>query len=250
MQIEFVSLFPRLVENIAAFGVIGRAVEKGLVEIGTVNPRDFTSDVHRTVDDRPYGGGPGMVMKVAPLQAAIGAARDRLPEGSPCVVLSAQGKPLDNGLVCELADCSGLILVAGRYEGPDERLLALEADYEVSIGDYVLSGGELPAMVLADAVARRVAGVLGDADSADQDSFEKGLLDWPHYTRPETIGGLDVPAVLLSGDHAAIRRWRLKQSLGRTWLRRQELLDKVELDEEQRGLLQEFIADHESGGNS
>jgi tRNA (guanine37-N1)-methyltransferase len=165
-------------------------------------------------------------------------------------VLSAQGRPLDNGLVCELSDCSGLILVAGRYEGPDERLLALEADYEVSIGDYVLSGGELPAMVLADAVARRVAGVLGDADSADQDSFEKGLLDWPHYTRPETISGLDVPAVLLSGDHAAIRRWRLKQSLGRTWLRRQELLDQVELDEEQRGLLQEFIADHESGGDS
>ena len=157
---------------------------------------------------------------------------------------------MDNDLVGELSACPGLILVAGRYEGPDERLLALEADYEISIGDYVLSGGELPAMVLADAVARRVAGVLGDADSANQDSFENGLLDWPHYTRPETIDGLDVPAVLLSGDHAAIRRWRLKQSLGRTWLRRRQLLDQVELDEEQRGLLREFIADHESGGDS
>ena len=234
MRIEFVSLFPRQVESIAAFGVVGRAVDKGLVEIGSVDPRDFTSDVHRTVDDRPYGGGPGMVMKVEPLRKAIGVARSRLPEGCPCVVLSAQGRPLNNALVCELSDNPGLILVAGRYEGPDERLLALEADYEVSIGDYVLSGGELPAMVLADALARRVPGVLGDADSASQDSFEHGLLDWPQYTRPETIDGLDVPAVLLSGDHGKIRRWRLKQSLGRTWLRRRELLDRVELNEEQR----------------
>ena len=250
MRIEFVSLFPRQVESIAAFGVVGRAVDKGLVEIGSVDPRDFTSDVHRTVDDRPYGGGPGMVMKVEPLRKAIGAARNRLPEGCPCVVLSAQGRPLNNALVRELSDNPGLILVAGRYEGPDERLLALEADYEVSIGDYVLSGGELPAMVLADALARRVPGVLGDADSASQDSFEQGLLDWPQYTRPETIDGLEVPAVLLSGDHGEIRRWRLKQSLGRTWLRRRELLGRVELDEEQSRLLQEFILDHENGGDT
>lgn len=245
MRIEFVTLFPKQVDSLAGFGVVGRAVNRGLVEIGTVDPRDFTTDVHRTVDDRPYGGGPGMVMKVEPLRDAIQTARERMPQNSPCVVMSAQGRRLDQALVRELADRPGLILVAGRYEGVDERLLSLEADYEVSIGDYVLSGGELPALVLADAVARRLPGVLGDSESAQQDSFETGLLDWPHYTRPETIEGLDVPQVLLSGDHAAIRRWRLKQSLGRTWERRRELLDKAELDDEQSELLNEFIAARE-----
>ena len=249
MRVEFVTLFPQQVLALAGFGVIGRAVERGLLELGSVNPRDFTDDVHRTVDDRPYGGGPGMVMKVEPLRAAIQGARRGLPAGSPCVVMSAQGRVLDEGLVRELAARPGLVLVAGRYEGPDERLIELEADYEVSIGDFVLTGGELPAMVLADAVARRIPGVLGDADSANQDSFAEGLLDCPHYTRPEEIDGLGVPPVLLSGDHGAIRRWRLKQSLGRTWQRRPELLEKRELNDEQRSLLEEFIAEAQAGGN-
>lgn len=248
MRIEVVTLFPRQVETLAGFGVVGRAVDRGLLELGTVDPRAFTADAHRTVDDRPYGGGPGMVMKVAPLRAAIDAARRRLPDGSPCVVLSPQGRLLDQSLVNELAATPGLLLVAGRYEGIDERVMALEADLEVSIGDYVLSGGELPAMVLADAVARRVDGVLGDRGSARQDSFEQGLLDCPHYTRPEREDGLAVPEVLLSGDHAAIRRWRRQQSLGRTWLRRPELLARVDLSKEDEALLDEFIAARGGGG--
>ena len=250
MRIEFVTLFPQQVLGLAGFGVIGRAVERGLVELGSVNPRDFTGDVHRTVDDRPYGGGPGMVMQVEPLRDAITAARRGLPAGSPCVVMSAQGRVLDEALVQELAAHRGLVLVAGRYEGPDERLIALEADYEVSIGDFVLTGGELPAMVVADAVARRIPGVLGDAESAAQDSFAEGLLDCPHYTRPEEIEGHRVPEVLLSGDHGAIRRWRLKQALGRTWLRRPELLEETELDDEQRALLDEFIAESRTGDSA
>jgi len=250
MRIEFVTLFPQQVLGLAGFGVIGRAVERGLVELGSVNPRDFTGDVHRTVDDRPYGGGPGMVMKVEPLRDAIKAAKRGLPAGSPCVVMSAQGRVLDEALVQELAAQRGLVLVAGRYEGPDERLIALEADYEISVGDFVLTGGELPAMVVADAVARRIPGVLGDAESAAQDSFAEGLLDCPHYTRPEEVEGHRVPEVLLSGDHGAIRRWRLKQALGRTWLRRPELLEKTELDDEQRVLLDEFIAETRAGDSA
>ena len=246
MRIEFVTLFPQQVLGLAGFGVIGRAVERGLVELGSVNPRDFAADVHRTVDDRPYGGGPGMVMKVEPLREAIQTARRGLPAGSPCVVMSAQGRVLDEDLVVELASRPGLVLVAGRYEGPDERLIELEADYEVSIGDFVLTGGELPAMVVADAVARRIPGVLGDTESASQDSFAEGLLDCPHYTRPEEIEGLGVPPVLLSGDHAAIRRWRLKQSLGRTWQRRPELLGRATLNTEQQALLDEYIAEAQS----
>ena len=246
MRIEFVTLFPQQVLGLAGFGVIGRAVERGLVELGSVNPRDFAADVHRTVDDRPYGGGPGMVMKVEPLREAIQTARRGLPAGSPCVVMSAQGRVLDEDLVVELASRPGLVLVAGRYEGPDERLIELEADYEVSIGDFVLTGGELPAMVVADAVARRIPGVLGDTESASQDSFAEGLLDCPHYTRPEEIEGLGVPPVLLSGDHAAIRRWRLKQSLGRTWQRRPELLGRATLNNEQQALLDEYIAEAQS----
>ena len=246
MRIEFVTLFPQQVLGLAGFGVIGRAVERGLVELGSVNPRDFAADVHRTVDDRPYGGGPGMVMKVEPLREAIQTARRGLPAGSPCVVMSAQGRVLDEDLVVELASRPGLVLVAGRYEGPDERLIELEADYEVSIGDFVLTGGELPAMVGADAVARRIPGVLGDTESASQDSFAEGLLDCPHYTRPDEIGGLGVPPVLLSGDHAAIRRWRLKQSLGRTWQRRPELLGRATLNNEQQALLDEYIAEAQS----
>lgn len=250
MRMEFVTLFPRQVAMLADFGVVGRAVERGLLELGTVDPREFATDAHRTVDDRPYGGGPGMVMTVAPLRAAIDAARERLPASSPCVVLSPQGQLLEQGLVNELARAPGLLLVAGRYEGIDERLIALEADYEVSVGDYVLSGGELPALVLADAIARRVDGVLGDAESAIQDSFEGGLLDCPHYTRPEQVGGMPVPPVLLSGDHAAIRRWRRQQSLGRTWQRRPDLLARLRLSVKDEDLLNEFIAAHRGSGGS
>ena len=250
MRIQFVTLFPEHVMTLSTFGVVGSAAGRGLVEFGAVDPRDFTEDVHRTVDDRPYGGGPGMVMKAGPLQRAVHAARARLPKGSPCVVMSAQGRLLDQELVRELAAHDGLIIVAGRYEGPDERFVELEAQFEVSVGDYVLSGGELPGMIVADAVTRLIPGVLGDAESAAQDSFQEGLLDCPHYTRPEEYGGLRVPRVLLSGDHGAISRWRLSQSLGRTWLRRPDLLEKLDLDEDRRNLLEEFIAargDEEAG---
>jgi len=247
MRIRFVTLFPEQVANLAEFGVVGRAARSGLLEFGAIDPRDYTDDAHRTVDDRPYGGGPGMVMKIEPLRGAIGEARRQLPAGSPCVVMSAQGRLLDQALVSELARCPGLVIVAGRYEGPDERLVDIEAQYEVSVGDYVLSGGELPALTLADAVARLVPGVLGDADSAAQDSFAEGLLDCPHYTRPEVYEGHAVPPVLLSGDHGAIRRWRLKQALGRTWQRRPDILEGMALDEERERLLEEFIAEHGEG---
>lgn len=243
MRIRFVTLFTEQVASLAEFGVVGRAARNGLLEFGAIDPRDFAENAHRTVDDRPYGGGPGMVMKIEPLRAAIAEARRQLPPGSACVVMSAQGRLLDQTLVSELAGYPGLVLVAGRYEGPDERLIEIEAQYEVSVGDYVLSGGELPALTLADAVARLVPGVLGDADSAAQDSFADGLLDCPHYTRPEVYEGHAVPPVLMSGDHAAIRRWRLKQALGRTWRRRPDLLVRVALDEEREGLLEEFIAE-------
>ncbi len=246
-HICFVTLFPDQVKTLAEFGVLGRAAARGILAFDTVDPRDFTEDPHRTVDDRPYGGGPGMVMKVEPLQRAVRAARERLPASSPCVVMSAQGRLLDQELVVELASCPGLIIVAGRYEGPDERLIELEAQYEVSVGDYVLSGGELPALTLADAVSRLEPGVLGDADSAAQDSFAEGLLDCPHYTRPEVYAGRGVPPVLLSGDHGAIRRWRLKQALGRTWTRRPDILARLKLDAGQRELLDEYIA--ETGAN-
>jgi tRNA (guanine37-N1)-methyltransferase len=248
MHFEVVTLFPEAVETLGRFGVVGRAVERGLLRLGTVDPRNFTEDVHRTVDDRPYGGGPGMVMKVEPLAGAIRAARARLPEGSRTVVLSAQGRVFDQAVAREYAALPGLLLVAGRYEGPDERVIRMEADEELSVGDFVLSGGELPAMIVADAVARLVPGVLGDEASAAEDSFEGGLLDCPHYTRPETVGGMAVPPVLLSGDHAAIRRWRLKEALGRTWSRRPELLAGRELTAEERALLDEYIAEREAGG--
>ena len=240
----FVTLFPEQVLTLAGFGVVGRAAGRGLLEFDAVDPRDFTEDVHRTVDDRPYGGGPGMVLKAEPLRQAVKSARARIPEGSPCVVMSAQGRLMDQDLVAELTEYAGLVIVAGRYEGPDERFIEMEAEYEVSIGDYVVSGGELPALVLADAVARLVPGVLGDAESAVQDSFTEGLLDCPHYTRPEVYEGRPVPPVLMSGDHGAIRRWRLKQSLGRTWSRRRDLLDRRELSDEQKELLEEYIAEY------
>ena len=246
MLIEVVTLFPEMIREALQHGIVGRAQQRGLLRVGTENPRAHTEDVHHTVDDRPYGGGPGMVMKPEPLGAAIAAAAARLPAGSVRVALSAQGQRLTHERVRELGGAAGLLLVAGRYEGIDERVLEAEVDLEVSIGDYVVSGGELPALVLIDALARQLPGALGDERSAQQESFSAGLLDWPHYTRPEQYAGRRVPAVLLSGDHAAIERWRLKQALGRTWLRRRELLDQVNLDAQRTALLQEFLREQGS----
>jgi tRNA (guanine37-N1)-methyltransferase len=248
MHFEVVTLFPEAVEGIGAFGVVGRALERGLLRLGTTDPREFATDPHRTVDDRPYGGGPGMVMKVEPLRSAIRAARSRLPGGSRTVFLSPQGRVFDQAVAREYRDLPGLLLVAGRYEGIDERLVRMEADETLTVGDYVLSGGELPAMLVIDAVARLVPGVLGDENSAVEDSFSDGLLDHPHYTRPETVDGLRVPGVLLSGDHEAIRRWRLKQALGRTWTLRPELLAGRELTAEARQLIDEYIAERATDG--
>jgi tRNA (guanine37-N1)-methyltransferase len=228
MKIEVVTLFPGMITGALEYGVVGRAIERGLLDVGTEDPRAHTSDVHRTVDDRPYGGGPGMVLKPEPMLAAIRAAQGRLPQGSPRVYLSAQGVPLGQALAQELAALPGLLLVAGRYEGLDERVVELGIDREVSIGDYVLSGGELPALVVIDAVARLLPGALGDERSNVEESFVAGLLDWPHYTRPEVFEGLGVPPVLLSGNHADIRRWRLEQAMARTRQRRPDLIADVE----------------------
>jgi tRNA (guanine37-N1)-methyltransferase len=237
VRIEVVTLFPEMIEALAGFGVTGRAKEKGIYSLGLWNPRDFSANSYRTVDDRPYGGGPGMVMMAGPLEGAIDAAQGGNP--GRVIYLSPQGGKLDHAKVMALANEPKLVLVAGRYEGVDERLIERKIDEEISIGDYVLSGGELPAMVLIDAVLRQLPGVLGDADSATEDSFVEGLLDCPHYTRPEVYRGEQVPEVLLSGDHERIRRWRLKAALGRTWLRRPDLLDRKLSDEESK-LLEEF----------
>jgi tRNA (guanine37-N1)-methyltransferase len=245
MRIDVVTLFPPMFEAVSAYGVTGRAVERGIVELGLWNPRDYTHDRHRTVDDRPYGGGPGMLMKVQPLRDAIHDARAAQQGASHVVYLSPQGRPLDQAGVRELAGHGHLVLIAGRYEGVDERLIETEVDEEWSIGDYVLSGGELAAMVVIDAIARLLPGALGHEESAQQDSFSEGVLDHPHYTRPESFEGMPVPEVLLSGDHAAIARWREKQALGRTWLRRPELLARAQLSEREQQLLQEFIQEHE-----
>jgi tRNA (guanine37-N1)-methyltransferase len=241
MQIAVVSIFPEMVGQVAEYGVVGRAKERQLLSLTCENPRDYTSDPHRTVDDRPYGGGPGMVLKYEPAASAIRAAKDRLPEGSPVVCLSPQGKVFDQGTAGRYAGLQGLILLAGRYEGIDERLIESEVDEELSLGDFVLSGGEIAAMAVIDAIARLLPGVLGDEESAVQDSFMEGLLDHPHYTRPESISGQRVPAVLLSGDHAHIARWRYKQALGRSFLRRPDLVKKLNLDHEQRKLLDEYL---------
>jgi len=242
MQIQVVTLFPEMIGGALRFGVVGRAVERGLLSVETEDPRAHTSDVHRTVDDRPYGGGPGMVLKPEPMLAAIRAAHGRLPQGSPRIYLSAQGEPFGQGQARELAGLAGLLLVAGRYEGLDERVVELGIDRELSIGDYVLSGGELPALVVIDAVARLLPGALGDARSSVEDSFAAGLLDWPHYTRPEVFEGLGVPQVLLSGNHADIRRWRLEQAVARTWARRPDLIAGRELSSEASRVLNELLA--------
>lgn len=251
LQFDVVTLFPAMFDAVTELGVTGRARERGLYQFVAWNPRDFTTNVHRTVDDRPYGGGPGMVMMAEPLDKALAAARQRQMSAGvdrPRVVhLTPQGRLLDHALVAELAREPGLVLLAGRYEGLDERLLDRQAVEEISIGDYVLSGGELAAMVLMDSVVRQLPGALGDAESASQDSFVDGLLDHPHYTRPEVYEGLAVPAVLLSGNHAVITRWRLKQSLGRTWQRRPDLLERRVLTAEERSLLDEFRREQDSG---
>ena len=241
MHFDVVTLFPEMVATIADFGVVGRARRNGLVSIGLENPRDHTSDVHRTVDDRPYGGGPGMVMKHEPLAGALAAARQRAPEDSPVVYLSPQGEVFDQAAANRFAALPGIILLAGRYEGIDERFIEAHVDEELSLGDFVLSGGEVATMAVIDAVVRLLPGVLGDDDSAAQDSFMEGLLDCPHYTRPEEIEGRGVPDVLLSGDHAAIARWRMKQALGRTYERRPDLIEKLELNDEQQVLLDEYL---------
>jgi len=248
MRIDVITLFPEALEGLADLGVTGRAIRDGRVELKTWNPRDLATDRHRTVDDRPYGGGPGMVMAVEPLSATIKAAREAQGGKTRVSLMSPQGRRLDQAGIDELAGRQGLILVCGRYEGIDERIIESEIDEEWSIGDYVISGGELAAAIIIDAVTRLLPGVLGDAQSAIQDSFVDGLLDHPHYTRPEMAGEKVVPEVLLSGDHEAIRRWRRKQALGRTWQRRPDLLEGRELDEEAKLLLQEFR--HELEHNS
>lgn len=239
LKVAVVTLFPEMLAAVGQFGVTGRAVQSGLLCITAFNPRDYSAGPHRNVDDRPYGGGPGMVMMVQPLRDAILAARAALPQAS-VIYLSPQGRRLDQQHVVGLAERRDLILVAGRYEGIDERVIRHHVDEEWSIGDYVLSGGELPAMVLIDAMARTVPGVLGHEDSADEDSFVNGLLDYPHYTRPEQVDGEAVPQILLSGDHKLIRQWRMKQALGRTWQRRPDLMAALRLDDLQKKLLEEF----------
>jgi len=251
MDFRIVTLFPEMVTTGTSFGVCGRAIRRGLVRLGAIDPRDFTDDAHRTVDDRPYGGGPGMVLKVEPCRAAIRSARSGLPTGSPVVFLSPQGRRFDHSVAREFAELPGMVIVAGRYEGFDERLIDAEGDDEISIGDFVLSGGEIAAVAIIDAVVRLLPEVLGDEASAEQDSFTDDLLDFPHFTRPEAVDGMVVPAVLTEGNHEEIRRWRLKQALGRTYVRRPDLLENRPLTGEERRLLQEYLAelDRDLGDN-
>jgi tRNA (guanine37-N1)-methyltransferase len=243
MKIAVVTVFPEMLDAVTTVGVSGRAVREGGLEVCAVNPRDYARDRHRSVDDRPYGGGPGMVMRPEPLADALRAARERAGEGAKTYYLSPQGQRFDDAMARELAREPGLVLLAGRYEGVDERLVEAEVDVELSIGDYVLSGGELAALVVIDAVARLLPGTLGHADSAAEDSFADGLLDCPHYTRPEAFAGRTVPAVLKSGDHAAIDRWRLQQALGRTWERRPDLLERRGMTAEEEKLLAGYQAE-------
>jgi tRNA (guanine37-N1)-methyltransferase len=242
-EFGLVALFPEIVEPILHYGVLARARERGICRLLAETPRDHTSDRHRTVDDRPYGGGPGMVLRYEPVMAALRQLQQRMPPATRCIALSAQGKAFDQKQAIELAAAGSVILLAARYEGIDERVLA-HVDAEISIGDYVLSGGEPAAAVVIDAVTRLLPGVLGHAESASDDSFMDGLLGYPQYTRPERIDGAEVPEVLLAGDHARVRRWRLKQALGRTWLRRPDLLDKRPLSAAEQRLLEEYRAEY------
>lgn len=240
MKIDVITLFPELVEQVIACGVVGRAANLGLVQLKCWNPRDYTNDRHRTVDDRPYGGGPGMLMKVEPLQQTIRAVRELRP-GAKLIYLSPQGIPLKQDMLAEQVESGSVIYLSGRYEGIDERLIQQEVNEEWSIGDYVISGGELAAMVCIDAMTRLVPGVLGHEQSAQQDSFSDGILDCPHYTRPEEFNGMKVPEVLMNGNHQQIQDWREKQALGRTWQRRPDLLENIVLDDRQQALLNDFI---------
>ena len=248
---DVITIFPGMFDALLDFGITRRALDEGLFDFRAWDPRDFTEDAYRRVDDRPYGGGPGMVMMAEPLQRSIEAAVARQKEGGvarPKVVLmSPQGERLSEALVRELVAEDGVVFIAGRYEGIDERVVRESVDREISIGDYVTSGGELPAMVVIDCMVRRLPGSLNDAESATQDSFSAGLLDWPHYTRPEAWKGSGVPPVLLSGNHAAIARWRRKQSLGRTYARRPELLERAQLSREDRQLLEEYRREQQEG---
>ncbi|MEQ8314244.1 MAG: tRNA (guanosine(37)-N1)-methyltransferase TrmD [Gammaproteobacteria bacterium] len=254
MHVGVVTLFPEMFAAISDFGISGRAIKNELLNLEYWNPRDFATDKHRTVDDRPFGGGPGMLMKTDTLVAAIRQAREQLTgklvEKSAnqvrTIYLSPQGKTMDQRKVADLAQLEGLVLVCGRYQGIDSRVIESEIDEEVSLGDFVMSGGELAAMALIDAMVRLKPGALGDADSAHEDSFAAGLLHWPEYTRPQQFEGKSVPDVLLSGDHEAIRKWRVKQSLGSTWLKRPDLLQESSLDKEQQQLLEEFKAEHKA----
>jgi tRNA (guanine37-N1)-methyltransferase len=241
MKIEVVTLFPDMIAQALTFGIVGRAIERGLLAVATEDPRAHTSDVHRTVDDRPYGGGPGMVLKPEPMLAAIRAAQARLPPGAPRIYLSAQGRPFDQAQAHELAGLPGLMLIAARYEGLDERVIELAVERELSVGDYILSGGELPALTVIDAVARLLPGALGCERSSLEESFSAGLLEGPHYTRPEVFEGLAVPAVLLSGNHADIRRWRLEQAVTRTARRRPDLVRSGSWPAEVSRLLEDLL---------
>jgi tRNA (guanine37-N1)-methyltransferase len=241
VRIDVITLFPEMFAAISDYGISGRAVRQALLQLVCWNPRDYTTDRHHTVDDRPFGGGPGMVMKIKPLEDALADARQASGTAAKVVYLSPQGRRLTQAAVREMATGRRLILIAGRYEGIDERFIETQVDEEWSVGDYVLSGGELPAMVLIDALTRLLPGALGHAESAEQDSFTEALLDCPHYTRPEVYAGKRVPEVLLGGNHEHIRRWRLQQSLGRTWERRADLLDSRSLSGEEKKLLEEYI---------
>jgi tRNA (guanine37-N1)-methyltransferase len=244
MRVDVITLFPELVQQVVSCGVVGRAAEQGLLELHCWNPRDYALDRHRTVDDRPYGGGPGMLMKVQPLQDTIQAVRAQNAQAR-LVYLSPQGSLLTQRKLASQVALGSVILLCGRYEGIDERLIQQEVDEEWSLGDYVISGGELAAMVCIDAMTRLIPGALGHDDSAQQDSFSEGLLDYPHYTRPEDYRGARVPQVLMSGNHRDIETWREQQALGRTWQRRPDLLEAISLDARQQALLDEFIAEFE-----
>lgn len=241
MRFDVITLFPEMIANVAHYGVVGRALNSGQVTVKTWNPRNYSNNQQQTVDAKTYGGGPGMVLMYQPLKLALAQAKcQRQPLQSHVVYLSPQGKPISQKLMLKASKLEQLILLTGRYEGIDERLIEDEADEEWSLGDFVISGGELAALVVIDAITRLLPGVLGDQTSAQQDSYMNGLLDYPHYTRPELINNKRVPSVLLSGNHAQIARWRMQQSLGRTWLRRPDLLDKITLNSEQKALLKEF----------
>ncbi|MFQ3188874.1 MAG: tRNA (guanine37-N1)-methyltransferase [Gammaproteobacteria bacterium] len=239
MRIDVITLFPEMVEQVVKYGVVGRAADQSLINLECWNPRNYTLDKHRTVDDRPYGGGPGMLMKVQPLEETIQAVREKNPQAQ-LVYLSPQGKPVDQDMLAKQINTGSVIFLCGRYEGIDERLVQQEVDQEWSIGDYIISGGELAAMVCIDAMTRLIPGALGHEQSAQQDSFSDGLLDYPHYTRPEEYKGMKVPEVLMNGNHRHIEDWRERQSLGRTWQRRPDLLELKVLDDRQLALLNDF----------